>query len=134
GALRWGASLGRRRGERGSGSVPGAAWSQARRRRTVARSIRFALVGGVAIIALSILRRLVPSLPHLLLQLPAWAAVVTLAMGLSLALINSARVQRSNLLYYSGVWRRGFGRWLFRVAGLGLKRRRVGSSTGGAPS
>ena len=129
--VRFASLLERQLRERELRSVLGDASAQARRRRTVARSLRFALVGGIAIIALSILRRLAPSLPHLLLQLPAWAAVVAFAMGLSLALINSARVQRSNLLYYSGVWRRGFGRSLFRVAGLGLERRRIGFSTGG---
>jgi hypothetical protein len=38
-------------------------------------------------------------------------------------------MQRSNLLYYSAVWRRWFGRWLFRVAAIGLRRARVTAPT-----
>lgn len=50
------------------------------------------------------------------------AAIVTFAIALVVAVTRSARMQRSSLLYYNAVWRRWLGRWLFRVAGIGLER------------
>jgi len=108
--------------ERELQSVLGDSAARARRRSTVTRGTGVALLGGVVIVMASILKRRIPTMPRLLVLGLGWAGIVAFTVGLMLAVTNSARVQRTNLLYYTAVWRRWLGRWLFGVAGLGLRR------------
>lgn len=110
----------------------GDAIARARRRRTVALATGVAGLGLVATVVIAILKRLVPTMPRLLVVVPGWAAILTFAVGLTLAVTSSARMQRSNLFYYNAVWRRWFGRWLFAVARLGLRRPRLSTSSAGS--
>jgi hypothetical protein len=83
----------------------------------------------VATVVIAIVKRFVRGVPPLIIKVGGFAAIVTFTVGLVLAVTSSARMQRSNLLYYNAVWRRWFGRWLFRVAGIGLRRARVTAPT-----
>ena len=115
--------------ERELQSVLGNAAERARRRRTVAIALRVAGVGIVATAVLAILKRVVPRFPPLVVMVGGFAGIITFAAALVLAVTSSARMQRSNLLYYTAVWRRWLGRLLFRVAGIGLRRARVTAPT-----
>jgi len=127
--IRFASLLERQFRERELQSLLGDAAARARRRRTVARAAGVAGLGFVAIVALTMLHRLVPTLPRPLVAVPGVAAIMAFAMGLAVAVTTSARTQRSNLFYYNAVWRRWFGRWLFGMAGIGLGRRRLTGST-----
>jgi hypothetical protein len=83
----------------------------------------------VATVVIAIVKRLVRGVPPLITKVGGFAAIATFTVGLVLAVTSSARMQRSNLLYYNAVWRRWLGRWLFRVAGIGLRRARVTTPT-----
>lgn len=90
---------------------------------------RLAGLGAAATIVLATLKRFVPRFPHIVIVIGGFAAIVTFAIALVVVVTRSARMQRSNLLYYNAVWRRWFGRWLFRVAGIGLRRMPVTTPT-----
>jgi hypothetical protein len=117
--------------ERELQSLLGDATARARRRRGVRAAAKVAGSAFVGIVITSLLKRFVPGLPHSVVMVAGFAAIAAFMIGVMLALTGSVWMQRSNLLYYNAVWRRWFGRWLFRFAGLGLRRARVSASTPG---
>jgi eukaryotic-like serine/threonine-protein kinase len=120
--IRFASLLERQLRERELQSVLGDAAARATRRRTVAAAARVAAVGLAGIIVTSLLKRFVPAVPRVVITVAGYMAIIAFTMGIVLALASSARTQRSNLLYFSAVWRRWFGRWFFRAAGLGVRR------------
>ena len=106
--------------ERELQSVLGDALARAKRRRGVVIAMRVAGLGILATVLIATIKRFVPGVPRTVIVVGGLAGVATVALGLMQAVTRSARMQRSNLFYYTAMWRGGFGRLLFRLAGIGL--------------
>ena len=122
--IRFASLLERHFRERELQSLLGDVAARARRQKVVANAIRVAVLGGAVTALLAAVKRFVPGVPAIVIRIGGFAAIGTFTISLALALTSSARVQRSNLLFYSAVWRRWFGKLIFRIAGIGLSRPR----------
>ena len=127
--VRFASLLERRYRERELQSVLGDDVALARRRRMVMTAMQVAAAGVAGIVLFAVLKRVAPGVPSAVVTVGGFGAVIAFTLGAVLALTSSARMQRSNLFYYSAVWRRWFGRWLFLAAAMGIRRARFAPST-----
>jgi serine/threonine-protein kinase len=128
--VRFASLLERQLRERELQSLFGGAAARAVRGRMVLRASRIAALAMLGIVALTVLKRVVPGVPRIIYTIAGYSAIGAFSLALTVALTGSARMQRSNALYFSAVWRRWLGRWVFRIAGIGLRKPRLASAAG----
>jgi serine/threonine-protein kinase len=97
----------------------------AQRRRVVRRWLVVAGIGLVGTVVAAVVQRRVPGAPRLVLTVAGFGSIAVLTLGVLMSVTGSARLQRSNALFYTAVWRRWFGRWFFRIVGRGLHPERI---------